>query len=234
MLCSCFGPLLMYKWHICMHLCKCRVEFNKLKKHVTKLVTLIFPWKKICLLCGGTTADVYWCKRRSCWVNVPWTIASLDKYCLNINLPGCACLILRKTTKFLLSLLGLSSLDPADGFFSTMVFIQLWARSKKVFSALLCFFIKIRGKRSVSFFLFEQLLWRLGRGKVVFSILGSFVSLWQKILQMLRVVPPKVAFFCGNFSPGVTTLLASQDQAMHIPDATSVILRRTTLAAATF
>lgn len=29
-----------------MHLCKCLVEFNKLKKHVTKLVTLIFSWKK--------------------------------------------------------------------------------------------------------------------------------------------------------------------------------------------
>lgn len=29
-----------------MHLCKCLIEFNKLKKHVTKLVTLIFSWKK--------------------------------------------------------------------------------------------------------------------------------------------------------------------------------------------
>lgn len=28
-----------------MHLCKCLVEFNKLNKHVTKLVILIFPWK---------------------------------------------------------------------------------------------------------------------------------------------------------------------------------------------
>lgn len=29
-----------------MHLCKCLIEFNKLKKCVTKLVTLIFSWKE--------------------------------------------------------------------------------------------------------------------------------------------------------------------------------------------
>lgn len=36
------------------------------------------------------------------------------------------------------------------------------------------------------------------------------------MLQMLRVGPPKTAFCCGNFSPGVMTPLASQDQAMNI------------------
>lgn len=36
------------------------------------------------------------------------------------------------------------------------------------------------------------------------------------MLQMLRVVPPKIAFCCGNFSPGIMTPLASQEQAMYL------------------
>lgn len=131
--------------------------------------------------------------------------------CVNINLPGCACLTLRKTATFLLSVLDVSCLDLADGFFS----IQLWAKSKKYF-LFSCVFINTRGRRCVSFFLLEQLLRRLGRRKVVLSILSTLCPFDRKMLQMLRVVPPKIAFCCGNFSPGVVRPLASQDQAMYM------------------
>lgn len=35
-------------------------------------------------------------------VSAPWSVAPLDKYCLNINLPSCVCLMLRKMATFLL------------------------------------------------------------------------------------------------------------------------------------
>lgn len=67
---NCFSPLLIYTWHICMHLCKCRKEFNKLKKCVSEWITWIFSWKskakqnnkKKCILWSCLTSDIYWCR----------------------------------------------------------------------------------------------------------------------------------------------------------------------------
>lgn len=47
-----------------------------------------------------------------------------------------------------------------------------------MYPALFCF-DKEREERSMSFFLFEQLSQRLGRGKVIISVFFSFVSLQQ-------------------------------------------------------
>lgn len=87
-------------------------------------------------------------------------MVSRDEYFLNINLSVCGCLVLSKTAMFLLSVVGLSSIDTTDAFF------QLWTRSKKMCPTLLCF-DKEMGKMTVRSFLFEQLSQRLRRGKII-------------------------------------------------------------------
>lgn len=47
-------------------------------------------------------------------------MVSRDEYFLNINLSVCGCLVLSKTAMFLLSVVGLSSIDTTDAFFSAV------------------------------------------------------------------------------------------------------------------
>lgn len=90
-----------------------------------------------------------------------------------------------------------------------MTFLHSAMRKKqKMYPTLFCF----DKEREKSFSLFEQLLRRLVRGKVILSVLCSFASSRQReMLQRLRVVPPKIALCCGNFSPAIMRPLASQD-----------------------
>lgn len=65
-----------------------------------------------------------------------------------------------------------------------------------MYPALFCF-DKERGKRTVSFFLFEQLLQRSGRGKAILSILCSFVSLRQRDASEVEWFLLKLHFAVG-------------------------------------